>query len=100
MKLVGCVDGSVKLQVVAVNDVTSDHVLPPLLLTCTFSPALKLPCVPATVSEVTLVMKSVADCPLSGVIAEMATAVSLLPAMLTVTLVSVPSALATEKVSV
>src|SRR5262245_28227228 len=58
MKLEAWGVGSVKLQVVASLVVTSDQVRPPSLLTCTFSSAPSRPCVPDTVSVVSLVAKS------------------------------------------
>src|SRR5262245_33357720 len=58
MKLEAWGVGSVKLQVVASLVVTSDQVRPPSLLTCTFSSAPSGPCVPDTVSVVSLVVKS------------------------------------------
>ena len=53
--------------------VTSAQLAPPSLLTCTFSPGLSRPCVPETVSVVSLVTKSLDDVPLSVVIAVIAT---------------------------
>ena len=53
---------------------TSTQVAPPSLLTCTFSPAPSAPCVPDTVSVVSLVMKSLDDVPVSVAIAVIATA--------------------------
>ena len=54
--------------------VTSDQVAPPSLLTCTFSPAPSAPWVPETVSDVSLVTKSLDQVPLSVAIAVIATA--------------------------
>src|SRR5262249_23692843 len=60
-------------QAVPVSCTTSVQVAPPLLLTCTFSPAPSAPLVPDTVSEVSLVMKSPAV-PVSSAMAVMSTA--------------------------
>ena len=60
--------------VVASTRVTSTQVVPPSLLTCTFSPAASAPLVPETVSEVSLVMKSLDDVPVSVAIAVIASA--------------------------
>jgi hypothetical protein len=54
--------------------VTSDQVAPPLLLTWTFSPLANVPCVPETVSVVSLVMKSLGELPVSLAIAVIVTA--------------------------
>ena len=44
------------------------------MLICTFSPAASAPLVPVTVSEVALVLKSFVEVPVSGAIAEIASA--------------------------
>jgi hypothetical protein len=60
--------------VVLSDVVTSDQVAPPSLLTWTFSPLPNAPCVPETVSVVSLVLKSLDELPVSWRIAVIATA--------------------------
>ena len=54
--------------------VASTQLAPPSLLTCTVSPAPSEPCVPDTVSVVSLVTKSLDEVPLSVAMAVIATA--------------------------
>ena len=79
--------------------VTSNQLAPPSLLTCTVSPAPSAPCVPDTVSVVSLVTKSLDDVPLSVAIAVM-TAAAVGAAVSTVTGVAVELAPALPAMSV
>ena len=53
--------------------VTANQLAPPSLLTCTVSPEPSAPCVPETVSVVSLVIKSLDEVPLSVAMAVIAT---------------------------